>query len=238
MQQAFLTDQSEFKSLGETDNIKIIVDHREDDFFVEILLSLGAEVEKKQLSVADFLCSFRLAVERKSRSDFEQSIIDGRLFSQIPNLIENYERSVIIVEGTADEGRINRNALLGSYATIIADYGISLFFTKDKESTAELVFHLAKHEQMAKKHPMRIYARRKTLTPSQTARAVMESLPNIGPKSAKALLLKFGDLKNVFDANEKELAEEIGPKKAKIIKALLSQKYEEKEDKFSESSNY
>lgn len=232
MQQAFLTDQPEFTSFSEIGTIKIIVDHREDNFFVELLMSLGALVEKKQLVVADFLCSFRLAVERKSRSDFEQSIIDGRLFSQIPNLLENYERSVIIIEGTADEGRISRNAILGTYATIIADYGIALFFTKDKESTAELVYHLAKHEQMAKKHPMRIFARRKTLTASQAARAVLESLPGVGPKSAKLLLVKFATLKGVFEATESDLAHEIGPKKAKIVKSLINFAYHEKEDEF------
>ena len=123
----------------ETDSdgrVRVIIDQRESERFDIILGSLGATVERRTLSVGDFLCSAKLAIERKTRSDFEQSIIDGRLFSQLPNLITNYERVVIIVEGESDERRLSRNALLGTYATIISDYGSSLIFTRDMEATA------------------------------------------------------------------------------------------------------
>ncbi|MBI5223713.1 hypothetical protein HY990_04800 [Candidatus Micrarchaeota archaeon] len=210
----------------------VAVDHRESIEFDRILTELGAEVKRCQLLVGDFLCSANLAVERKTRADFEQSIIDGRLFSQLPHLIENYSRVVIVVEGTSDESRISRSALLGAYGSIISDYGVSLMFTRDLSATAELVFNFAKHEQIAKRTQMRIYARKKALTPSASARAIAESLPMIGPKSAKNLLLHFGSLDALFRASEKDLSvvSGIGPKRAKIIRAILSYLYQSDSD--------
>lgn len=222
----------QFLDPEKTDKVQIAVDHREDEDFDSILEEMGSLVKRTVLPVGDFICSARLAIERKTRSDFEQSIIDGRLFSQLPDLISNYERVVIIVEGEEEEGRIKRNALLGAYASIMADYGASLIFTEDMEETAELVFHFSKHEQLVKKQPMRIYAKRKTLTPSQTARSIVETLPMIGPKTAKSLLNHFGTVEEVFNASERDLASVsgVGKKRAKIIKQTLSYSYKEDED--------
>ena len=221
---------------SQSDKIQIVIDQREDRLFDEYFQKYGAIVDRRVLSVGDFLCSSRLCIERKTRADFEQSVIDGRLFSQLPNLIDNYERVVVIVEGMIDQERLSRSSLLGTYATLIADYGASLIFSKDKESTAELVYHFAKHEQLARKHPMRIYAKRKTFTVSQNIRAIVESFPMVGPKSAKALLVHFGNLENLAKAGEKDIAavDGIGKKKAKIIRNVLVYAYAEDEDKFEQ----
>ncbi len=210
----------------------IAIDSRESTEFDAIFKSLGADIDRRVLSVADFLCSSKLAVERKTRSDFEQSIIDGRLFSQLPNMIQNYECSVLIIEGNSDEGRISRNALLGAYATVASDYGVSLIFSRDMTSTAEIIYHFAKHEQLSKRNPLRIYAKKKTLTPSQSARAIVETLPNVGPKLAKKLISHFGSAAAVFSASEKDLTQidGVGEKKAKIIRRTLDYSYSSEED--------
>lgn len=213
--------------------VRVAVDHREDESFDGMLSSLGADIDRRVLAVGDFLCSARLAVERKTRQDFEQSVIDGRLFSQLPDLVANYERVVVVVEGVSDGGRLSRSSLLGAYGAIMADYGASLIFTRDMEATAELVFHLAKHEQLAKKQPLRIYAKRRTLTPSQAARSIVEMLPMVGPKLAKALLSHFGSVEALVRADERELAQVpgMGKKRAKAIRDILRYSYDVDEDK-------
>jgi len=223
----------QFLEAPQTKRITIAVDHREDVLFDELLKGMGADVDRRALGVGDFLCSARLAIERKTRSDFESSVIDGRLFAQLPNLAANYERFVVVVEGVSDDERLSRDSLLGAYASIIADYGASLIFTRDKEATAEIVFHFAKHEQLARRVPMRIYAKRRTFTPSQTARSIVESLPLVGPKLAKALLRHFGTVEALAHASERDIAEVpgVGKKKAKIIRATLSYRYDAEEDK-------
>lgn len=214
-----------------SDKIRIAVDHREDELFDEFFKKWGAEVDRRVLDVGDFLCSSRVVIERKTRSDFESSIVDGRLFTQMPNLIKNYERVIIVIEGTSPDERVSRSALLGAYAAVMADFGASLIFTRDKEATADLVFNLAKHEQIAKKIPMRIYAKKHTNTPSQAARSIVEMLPSIGPKMSKKLLAHFGTVEDLMKANEKDIAFVVGKKRAKMIRDILSYEYVEDEDK-------
>ena len=208
------------------------MDHREDERIDGMLRAFGARVDRRALDVGDFVCSARLVIERKTRADFESSIIDGRLFSQLPNMVSNYGRAVVLVEGESEGARIQRSALLGAYASIVADYGASLIFTRDLEGTAEIVFSFAKHEQEARGQPMRIYAKRRTFTPSQTARSIVEMLPTIGPKLAKSILIHFGSVEALANATERDLAEVpgLGKKRAKLVREMLSYRYKEEDD--------
>ncbi len=213
---------------ADSGKVQIIMDHREDHVFSELFSFMGATVKKAQLPIGDFICSARCIVERKSRQDFESSVIDGRLFSQLPQLVENYPRVIVIVEGESDAERLSRESLLGTYVSIITDFGASIFFTRDKEKTAELVYAVAKHEQLAKKQPMRLFAKRKALTLSQSQRAIVETFPMIGPKLAKNILQHFGNLDNLIRASIQELkqVEGMGDKRAKLVYETIHQKYD------------
>ena len=210
----------------------IIIDHRESADFDKFLKNAGALIERKQLEVGDFICSARCIIERKTRDDFEASIIDGRLFTQLQNLISNYERVIIIVEGESNAERLRKEALLGAYTTIITDFGAALFFTRNMEKTAEMIYAVAKHEQLAKKHPMRLFAKRKTYTLSQAQRAILETFPMLGPKRARQLLEHFGNIQNIINASEQELKEipGMGEKRAKAIRNVVNQKYNSEDD--------
>jgi len=212
--------------------VTIVIDQRESKEFDIALTGLGATIERKQLELGDFLCSERLVIERKTRSDFEQSIIDGRLFNQLHNLVASFPRVVVLVEGESTEGRISKEALLGAYAALVSDFGATIFFTRNSEKTAELVFALAKHEQVAKKTPMRVFAKRKTLTISSNQRAIVEMLPMVGPKLAKALLNHFKNVENVMIASEEELKKVagMGEKRGKAIRNIIIGEYDEEED--------
>jgi len=109
-----------FSELAVHTKVKIIVDVRESVLFDELFDEYGAVVKRQQLQVGDFLCSENLVVERKTRDDFESSIIDGRLFRQLENLLHNFKRPVLVVEGESDSERIRREALLGAYTTVIS----------------------------------------------------------------------------------------------------------------------
>ena len=223
----------QFLEVNPSKHVKIIIDKRDDSQFEEEFSKLGAKVEWKMLDVGDFLCSHRTVVERKTRSDFESSIIDGRLFSQLTNLKHNYDSVIIVVEGTGEFERIQKKAILGAYATIMTDYNASLFFTKSIKGTAELVYSVARHEQFAKKQPLRIFAKRKTHTISQTQRSIIEMLPMVGPKLAKNLLKHFGNVEDVINASERDLSEVegMGKKRVKAIKSIISYDYDPEEDK-------
>ncbi len=207
-------------------NPNVIIDNREDASLEKALISLGAKVEWKQLELGDFLCSDKTVIERKTRADFERSIIDRRLFNQLKNLGEAYPNVILIVEGEETYGSVSRNALLGAYASVITDFGAGMFFTRNIQSTAELIFAIAKHEQFGNKE-ISMFAKRKTFTIAQTQESVIEMLPMVGPKMAKKLLVHFGSIEAIARATEKELldVDGLGDKKAKVIRRIIESEY-------------
>ena len=214
--------------LPEIKKPKIMADNREPDSVCDSLEALGAEIEMRQLEIGDYLLSDRLVVERKTRADFEASIVDGRLFTQVSSLCAALPRVVVIVEGDApSESRLSRPALLGAYSSLISDFGCVLFFTRSPSATAEMLYALAHHEQMSKTRASPVYAKRKARGMADQQRAVVEALPNVGPTLAEALLKYFDTVENVMSAPESELrqVEKIGGKKAAELRKLLSTRY-------------
>jgi ERCC4-type nuclease len=210
--------------------VTIIADYREDPDILMYLKEFDAEVKVETLPVGDFLSSSETVIERKTRNDFENSIMDGRLFKQLENMKLNYKNAIVIVEGPRGEERIRKEALLGAYASVITDYNATLFFTQNKFRTAELIFAIAKHEQMAEKRPLRLFAKRKALTLEEQQIMILESLPLIGRKKAEALLEHFGSIKKIANASLNQLCEVegIGEKRAKIIFDIFSKKFKSK----------
>ncbi len=216
----------------------IVIDARESREYDRLLEAAGVEVRRQTLTVSDFVLSERLAVERKSREDFEASIIDGRLFEQAKRLSQSYARAAVIVEGSLGEGRVRREALLGAYSSLLADFGISLFFTRNPPGTAELLAAMARHETSGSKE-MRVAAKPKMLTPGKMQRGLIEMLPGMGPKMARNLLEHFGTPMNVLLADEQKLqeVEGLGPKRAKLIRRVLDSVYKYKDEEEEQQLN-
>ncbi|MCX6777746.1 MAG: helix-hairpin-helix domain-containing protein [Candidatus Micrarchaeota archaeon] len=207
--------------------VEIYADARETSEVVSELEALGAVVNVKTLEVGDFILSDRVVAERKTRGDFESSIIDGRLFNQAKNMGENFESSVFVVEGERFEERVDRRALLGAVAALLTDYGASVFFTRDAEGTAEMLFAIAKREQLGEKRELRLLGERKRMDLAGQQQLLIECLPGVGPTMAKRLLEKFYTVENVITAHEAELleVEGMGKAKAKAIKKVLTSAY-------------
>ncbi|NPA76960.1 MAG: DEAD/DEAH box helicase [Candidatus Diapherotrites archaeon] len=182
----------------------------------------------KQLPVADYVVSERVGIERKSVADFVASIIDGRLFTQAAELTSHFARPVIIVEGGNIYAvrNVHPNAIRGALSSLIADYGISVLFTKDVADTAAYIRALARREQ-EQGRDVRLRGEKRIMSLPEMQQFIVESLPFVGPKLAKQLLTHFGSVESVFTASERDLArvEGIGPKKAKEIRKVVSEPY-------------
>jgi len=188
-------------------------------------------VELKALPIGDFLCSSRVVVEVKRSADFINSIIDGRLLSQLKEMKENFEKPVLIVEGSHDEGdglprNVHPNAIRGMLAAIAVSYGIPIINSKNPRDTAGLLAAIAKREKEAGApepalHPV------KPATLKQRQEYTVASLPGIELKLARALLGKFGSVKDVINASDEQLQKValIGPKKAAEIKRVTDSEY-------------
>ena len=217
---------------GMKDKILIYADHREQASQVtKLLQEKGAFVKVRQLEIGDYVISNDIIIERKTIDDFITSMLDGRLFNQLIKMNENYKMPLMLVEGSQKElfalRNVHRNAIIGCLTAIALNYRTPILFTENKEETAEYIYVTAKREQLGKDKDIKLRTGRKGLTVQEMQQFIVESLPLIGPSTAKNLLKHFGSVKAVFSAELRELqeAENIGKTKAKKIKKVIDSKY-------------
>jgi Fanconi anemia group M protein len=216
-------------ALKKVDQVKIIVDDREvRGRIVEELFKTGVQLDIRHLEVADYIVSDRVGIEFKSIKDFEASIIDGRLFKQCEELIDNFDRPVLLIEGEClFHGRIHPNAVRGAIASITTDYGIPVINVDSPAEAANLIIAYARREQSELDKVVKYNAKRKAFTDDQFQEAIISAFPQLGVKLAQALLEHFGSVKKVVNATltELKLVEGIGEGKAKRIFDLVNKKY-------------
>ena len=163
--------------------------------------------------------------------DFADSLIDGRLLEQIKQLKANFERPLVIIEGTEDifsVRNIHPNAIRGMLATIAVSYGIPLLTTRSSQETASLLFTIAKREQEEGGSNFSPHASKKANSLKEHQEYFVSALPQIGSQLAKDLLREFKTVKNIANADEESLkkVEKIGEKKAALIKNVFETEYE------------
>lgn len=214
--------------LKSTDELIIIVDSREFKSKVaKVLYEQGAKLVNQQLVVGDYVVSDRVVIERKSGSDFVKSIIDGRVFKQAEELVDNFDRPIIIIEGSCNNINVHPNAVRGAIASLTTDFGIPLINVEDSNEAALQIIAYARREQTDSKRPVTYAAKRKGLTDNQLIESIISSFPNFGPQIAKNLLTKFKTIKNVINASEDDLiqVDKIGKLKAKRFNELVNKEY-------------
>ena len=219
---------SELKLAG-AEQIEIACDNRETASSVVRNLSLmGVSLRLEQLSVGDYIISKRVGIERKSSKDFTDSIKDGRLFKELKNLTDNYERAILILEEDPLEGSsLDENALYGAISSIILNLGVSVYKTKDAKETARFLYHLAKKEQTDSKSTLKLRFDKAPIETSRLLEYVIAGIPGVNTLRAKNLLKEFQTLQNIFLADIPDLTkiENIGKKIAQEIYKISRYKY-------------
>lgn len=211
----------------------IFIDEREKESGVpEKLISIGAQIFYKELTVGDYIVSNSVAIERKTDKDFIKSIFDGRLFDQVKRLSEVYRKPILIIEGEIFKklNEINPKVFWGALASIIIDYNLGVIHTLNKNQTAEIINLIAIHEQFKKGKPIAIHKKPGLSSISEWQQYIIQSLPGVGSKFGLKLLQHFKTLRRVFTASQPELAMIIGKSKAVKICEILDKPFT-KEDK-------
>ena len=110
---------------------------------------------------------------------------------------------------------------------MIINYNVGILQTSDVQESAALIAFLAKREQLGEFRNIRLRGEKRAMTPENQKQFIVESLPGIGPRTAKQLLKHFGSVEKIFTANERELreVEGVGPKRAKETRKLITEKY-------------
>ncbi len=206
----------------------IYIDTRESLLMVDELKKMGSRVDVKALPIGDFVLSTDVVVERKTAEDFVKSVIDGRLFSQLVSMREAYTRPLLILEGDRRKAvGIGSAAFLGALASVVTDFQVSIFTTSDESETAQIIFHIARREQMDKKKEVRIRSGRKPASISDQQKYIVAGLPGVSTVLADRFLRELKTIANIFNASEEELmqVEGVGEKLAKRITEISRKEY-------------
>jgi len=222
-------DLSSIKKTEDADKFEIICDNRETASSVVRTLSLmGVNLRLEQLQVADYLISKRVGIERKSAKDFNDSIIDGRLFTELSELKAQFLRPVLILEGNPfQDSNISENALYGAITSIILNLGISIYKTENAIETAQFLYQLAKKEQSINKSSLKLRFEKAPIETSHLLEFIVAGIPGVNALRAKNLLKELKTLQNIFLADIPDLTkiENIGKKIAQEIYKISRYKY-------------
>lgn len=212
-------------------SLKIIADTREQSSqVIKELVNLNIKVETRQLDIADYIIASEIGIERKEVRDFVASIIDKRLLNQIRELRNNFLKPLLIVEGSEDVyevRKIHPNAIRGMLSAIALDFHVPIIYTKSQIETASLLKTILERTAENKTPAIPLRLERKPLTTRELQEYIIESLPGIGPATAKSLLASLKSIKNIINADEQQLKEieGIGNKKAEEIKKIIEEEY-------------
>lgn len=197
----------------------IVVDKMERNAIVAgELINLGCKVEFKKLDIGDYIVGDVL-IERKSASDFFSSMINKRLTRQIQEL-KQHPKHLLIVEGFNNDfySKLeNSNALRGFLLHLLLEEKVPIVYTLDEKDTALFLLLLAKKN---KKTELSFRGSRRILNDKERAQFILEGFYGIGPKTAKKLLERFGNLRNIFSAKEEDVKELIGKKADEFLRVL------------------
>jgi Fanconi anemia group M protein len=122
--------------------------------------------------------------------------------------------------------------MMGAYASILVDYGIPILWTREPSETAQLMFALARREQIQERRSPRIMTTPKPLTIERQQEFVVSSLPNIDSTRAKKLLAHFQTVERVFLSSKEELmsVSGIGERISEEIRRVLTTRYKAKSE--------
>ena len=225
---------AEAGSEGDEETVEIVVDQRELDSTIARDLSTreGIETRLETLEVGDYVCSDRVVVERKTVSDFLDTLTGGdrSLFEQVKDATRYYDRPVVIVEGSGlyGERNVHPNAIRGALASLAVDFGASVVRTDDEDDTAAMLEVLAAREQDESDRAVSAHGEKQAKTRAEQQEYVVSSIADVGPVTAQSLLEEFGSVEAVLtsDAEELQAAEGVGEVTAERIREVVGSEYD------------
>lgn len=219
----------EFENKEDSSELTIYADDRENSIAKE-LSRMNITVEKERMEVGDFKVADEVVLERKTASDFVDSIVDNRLFDQLNN-ISQFAKPILLIEGENlySHRNIDPGAIRGALSSVALDYSIPIIWSSSEKETAELLKSLADREQSKDGSDISLRGEKIPRKTSEQQKYIVSGLPEINNKIAGRLLDEFGSIEQVFTSTDKELKQVkgIGVKTASKLRDIIEEQYEE-----------
>jgi Fanconi anemia group M protein len=222
------------KAGGDDESVEIVADQRELDSTIARDLSTreGVETRLETLAVGDYVLSDRVVVERKTVSDFLDTLTGGdrSMFEQVGDATRNYARPVVVIEGgdLYGERNVHAKSINGALASLAVDFGASVLRTDDQDETADLLETIATREQDEGDREVSVHGEKQSKTVAEQQEYVVASVAEVGPVTARSLLEQFGSVEAVMTATHDELldVDGIGEVTAERIRSVVGGAYE------------
>ena len=212
------------------DKYLVYVDNRENNDLIKELYKINEiDVKAKKLEVGDIIISEKIAIERKAKSDFVNSILDKRLFPQLIDLAKNFQRPVLILEGEENIysiRNIHPNVIRATLSSIAVDLRIPIIFTNNLADTAQMVLSILKRANREKKE-ISLVSEKRAFSEDEEIEKFVSSIPKINVVNAKGLLKHFSSIKKLIGASKEELqsCSGIGKKRAEFLYNFFRREY-------------
>ncbi len=225
-------DQSRITDFEDELKLTIFVDPRETRAGIaRFLQKAGVDLKLQNLEIGDYIVSDKVCIERKTVTDFLDTLINKRrnLFEQIHRMKNEYEKPLLVIEGDSIYGQrnVHPNVVRAVMASIALDYSVPIIQTRDAADTASLIYVIAKREQMPNKTEVNPHGKKPTASLKEQQEYFVSALSNIGIMTTRKLLGRFKTIERIMAASKEELmeVENVGDKTAEHIKKVFSTEY-------------
>lgn len=216
----------------------VVIDSKEKNMEIfNFLAKNDVKVEIAPLDVGDILIMgiSNFLIERKTESDFASSLVDGRLFKQMRELVENSETSgftpILLFVGDRWKLWKFRNfrpfQIAGALNAIQFKFGIQIIDERTDSAAAMRILNLVKMFDPEEIKPDKVYPIRtiskKGFSEIEYTRGILEGFPGISSTLSTRWVGKFGSLKECLKAIDTEKVLEIdrfGKKRLEKIKEV------------------
>lgn len=175
--------------------------------------------EVKHLPVGDLVLG-NCVIERKTGTDFVASLCDGRLKEQSQNMLHNYKRAFIVVEGKLPTD-FNIRSALGMMASIVARYNIPIINVGSIYETAYLSWRILEKANDGKAGNFDVV---RTSKHKDKRLDILTLVEGVSLEKAKNIVEKYPLFKNLVEADVEKLKniDGIGSKIAHNIHSFFS----------------
>jgi len=204
--------------------VQVVVDvHERRSDIAGALRTLGISVDERSLPVGDYDVGGGALIERKTVADLHRTVTDGRFWPQVGRIRRSARWAYLLVEGTSlYDGPVAEEAIRGLLLAV-SDLGVTIVRSADTIDSARWIRRVAIRRTEVPHRDRPTYAQRPQRDPRVSpAEQALAAAPGVSVETARALLERFGNLRDVLLASREELASVhgVGPHRARAIASL------------------